>query len=106
MSLVKVVRDKYDERTKEGTGWKLQVVAPADRGPALRAKLSEEVSEYLEDRTVEELVDTIEAVVALARTEHGVGPGTLMVQVARKRAEKGGFGRVLGLYLEPPENVR
>lgn len=59
-----------------------------DRGPWLRAKLLEEVGEYLEARSVEELSDVLAVVEALA-VEHG---GTLaeLVEVMASD-ERGGF---------------
>lgn len=105
MSLVKVVRDGYDADTVSGQGWSLSPVNDFDRAPALRAKLMEEVAEYLEDRTPGELADILEVVFGLAALE-GISVVRLLLMAEQKRERKGGFARVLGLYLDPPEGLR
>ncbi|MFD1512569.1 nucleoside triphosphate pyrophosphohydrolase [Halomarina rubra] len=53
-------------------------------------KLDEEVAEYREDRSVDELADVLEVVFALAEI-HGVGKQQLADRRAQKAEERGGF---------------
>lgn len=55
----------------------------------LRKKLVEETEEYLEDRTVEELVDIIEVACATAYVCHGVDIEELQ-QIAERKRDKYG----------------
>lgn len=66
----------------------------------LRKKLMEEVEEYLEDRTVAELVDIIEAACALAHVCHGTDVAELEVLANRKRHDRGSFYEPVMLAIE------
>lgn len=52
--------------------------AGEDRGPWLRRKLHEEAAEYCEDRGLDELVQVLQVVEALAADQHGVSLGHLI----------------------------
>ena len=87
----KLVRDGIPRLFPTSTS---RVLDAADCGEALRAKLTEEVGEYLADGTPEELADVLEVLHALA-ARHGLTPGDLERLRAQKAAERGGFaGRV------------
>lgn len=87
----KLVRDRIPERFPASRS---RVLAEAEYEAALRAKLTEEVGEYLTDGTPEELADVLEVLHALA-ARHGLTPEELERLRAQKAAERGGFaGRV------------
>lgn len=96
----KLVRDRIPEVFP---GSRYRVLEAAEYGGALRAKLEEEVREYLTDGTPEELADVLEVLRALAAL-HGLTPEELEAVRARKEAERGGFaGRV---WLEDVADAR
>ena len=64
---------------------------------ALRAKLSEEVDEYLTDRTPEELADILEVVFALAAS-HNLSIAELMEIRNHKKDARGGFAQRIFLH--------
>jgi predicted house-cleaning noncanonical NTP pyrophosphatase (MazG superfamily) len=97
---LKLLRDGYSDNGGEEV--MIAPVAPEVRGRMLRAKLAEEVQEYLEDRTPEELVDIIEACIGLAFHEHDMVTDELVELGRRKRDEKGGFAECLGLFVKVP----
>lgn len=86
----KLVRDRIPElfgghsRTLDEPGFRA----------ALRAKLQEEVAEYLESGEALELADVLEVVYALAELD-GVSAAGLEEMRARKARERGGFGKRL-----------
>ena len=89
----KLVRDGIPEMIKRG-GEK-PVIRTLDAGTyrrELKQKLHEEIREFVESGRVEELVDILEVVYALARFE-GVRPFQLEEMRERKRQERGGFDR-------------
>ena len=87
----KLVRDGIPHLFPTST---YRVLDAAEYGAALRAKLTEEVGEYLADGTPEELADVLEVLHTLA-ARHGLTPEDLERLRAQKAAERGGFaGRV------------
>jgi predicted house-cleaning noncanonical NTP pyrophosphatase (MazG superfamily) len=91
----KLVRDGIPELIRSGGAD--PVVRPAaehEVGDLLRAKLAEEVVEYLESGDVAELADILEVVLALAG-QVGLSPGDLEKIRAAKALERGGFDRHL-----------
>lgn len=87
----KLVRDGIPRLSPTST---YRVLDAAEYGEALRAKLTEEVGEYLADGTPEELADVLEVLHALA-ARHGLTPEELEALRAQKAAERGAFvGRV------------
>ena len=86
----KLVRDRIPELFG---GYSQTLDEPGFRA-ALRDKLQEEVTEYLESGDPPELADVLEVVYALADLD-GVSPTRLEEMRARKAAERGGFGKRL-----------
>jgi predicted house-cleaning noncanonical NTP pyrophosphatase (MazG superfamily) len=91
----KLVRDRIPDIIRSGGGD--PVVRPAETHELpdlLRAKLAEEVVEFLESGDVAELADILEVVLALA-DQVGLSPGDLEKIRAAKAEERGGFDRHL-----------
>ncbi|MFJ9343784.1 nucleoside triphosphate pyrophosphohydrolase [Streptomyces sp. NPDC101733] len=90
----KLVRDRIPQIIREdGLEPNIYVAEPDEYRRRLRAKLSEEVGEYLEaDETAapEELADVLEVAYALA-ADLGVDPEQLEKIRASKAAQRGGF---------------
>lgn len=97
-SLVKLVRDGYGRESGRAV---FREAPLGDVLAALRAKLLEEVGEYLESREVGELVDILEVLIALVHMEHGSTLDELLKLAEEKRELKGGFRHGLCLYIEP-----
>ena len=71
MQFNKLVRDKIPEILEaKGSTIKTDVCDDQEYLKRLREKLQEEVTEFLEDDTVEELADVLEVVYALAKAKH------------------------------------
>jgi predicted house-cleaning noncanonical NTP pyrophosphatase (MazG superfamily) len=92
----KLVRDRIPQLIRaEGGVPRVRVAGTAEYRALLRAKLTEEVEEFLAAGVVEELADVLEVVLALA-DELGFGGEELERVRAAKKAERGGFaGRVV-----------
>lgn len=91
----KLVRDGIPDLIRSQGGE--PVVRPAaehELHDLLRAKLAEEVVEYLESGDVAELADILEVVLALAR-QVGLSPSDLEKIRAAKADERGGFDKHL-----------
>lgn len=90
----KLVRDRIPQIIRaDGAEPEIYVADPAEYRQRLRAKLTEEVAEYMEaDEThaPEELADVLEVAFALA-ADLGVDPAQLEKLRATKAAERGGF---------------
>jgi predicted house-cleaning noncanonical NTP pyrophosphatase (MazG superfamily) len=93
----KLVRDKIPEIIR-ASGLKplVRTANGEEYRNLLRAKLTEEVQEFLDsDENAEELADILEVVLTLAR-EAGISQQQLEVIRVTKAAERGGFtGRVV-----------
>ncbi|WP_230272938.1 nucleoside triphosphate pyrophosphohydrolase [Deinococcus sp. 6YEL10] len=86
----KLVRDRIPELF----GGQTRLLNGEEYRAALRAKLKEEVAEYLDSGDPEELADVLEVVRALAAL-HGLTPGDLEVLRRAKADARGGFaGRI------------
>ncbi|MDB5046320.1 MAG: hypothetical protein JWQ08_2370 [Deinococcus sp.] len=68
-----------------------RVLNAAEYPVALRAKLNEEVAEYLEAHDPEELADVLEVLHALTAL-HGLTPQELEARRVAKADARGGFG--------------
>lgn len=91
MSQRKLVRDRIPEIIRaSGREPLVEVATGAEFGQLLRAKLQEEVAEFLDSGTPEELADILEVLHALAR-EVGVTPDSLEELRRTKAEERGGF---------------
>ncbi|MGY5627485.1 pyrophosphohydrolase domain-containing protein [Streptomyces sp. UC1A3] len=98
--MTKLVRDKVPEIIRRsGETPDVYVADAQDYRQLLRAKLGEEVGEFLDagndEDALEELADVLEVVHALA-ADLGAGPEQLESLRAAKAAERGGFtGRIV-----------
>jgi len=101
----KLVRDKIPDIIRaEGRTPVVEVLAEAQRRPALLAKLLEEAAEAAaatDDGLPEELADVLEVVRALA-AELGLSLGRILALADDKREQRGGFDQ--GLFLVRVEN--
>lgn len=89
---MKLIRDRIPEIAREnGQDLTIQVADYKIMPYLLRAKLREEVAEYLESGELEELVDILEVVRALGQYAHGVFPPTLERVRGKKAIERGIF---------------
>lgn len=87
----KLVRDHIPDIIRAaGKLPELREADPSELQELLVRKLVEEVDEFLEDRTMEELVDILEVVRAIAAGQ-GVNHQELEALRERKHAERGGF---------------
>lgn len=97
--LVKLVRDGIEDLTPKSNDVVVRKVDDHDVwSDGLRSKLMEEVGEYLNDRTVEEIADIIEVALALGYT-HNYTHSEVLEVVRRKYEERGGFEGKKGLYM-------
>jgi predicted house-cleaning noncanonical NTP pyrophosphatase (MazG superfamily) len=91
----KLVRDLIPEIIEsEGKSCTTRVLSDAEYRTRLRDKLAEEIQEFDESGSVEELVDIVEIILALADLQ-GVDGTQLEARRLAKRAERGGFERRL-----------
>lgn len=87
----KLVRDLVPTRAAEhGDEMRTRAAGPGELPGLLRAKLREEVDEYLVMDDPAELADVLEVVYALA-LGHGLSPAALERLRLAKRADRGGF---------------
>ncbi len=93
----KLVRDKIPEIImSKGDTAITRILSDDEFSECLRKKLSEEVSEFLADGTVEELVDVYEVLLALL--EHmGISLNSFEEVRCRKALEKGSFSQKIYL---------
>ncbi len=87
----KLVRDRIPEIIKEsGKNACIRKADEAEYKHLLRQKLLEEVNEFMESGSSEELADILEVVAALGRT-HGFSFADLVEMAEEKRKDRGGF---------------
>lgn len=87
----KLVRDRIPEIvTASGARPETRVADPVEFRALLRAKLVEEVYEFLEDENPAELADILEVVRALA-ADLSTGPDELERMREKKVTERGGY---------------
>ena len=87
----KLVRDRIPEIIRAyGETPVTRTVSAAERVPALRSKLAEEVAEYFVDGDARELADVVEVVRALVAA-HGLTWDAFEAIRTAKRADRGGF---------------
>ncbi|MGH8897312.1 MAG: nucleoside triphosphate pyrophosphohydrolase [Egibacteraceae bacterium] len=93
MSRGKLVRDKIPQIIpSRGADPLVRVAERGEYRDLLRAKLTEEVTEFLDSDDPEELADILEVVLTLA-SELGVDAARLEALRATKAAERGGFAQ-------------
>jgi|SRR3989338_26394 len=89
----KLVRDKINEIIeKEGKIAEIHIAAEPEYSQRLKEKLVEEVEEFLSTPNVEELVDILEVIYALAELEN-LSPAQLERQRQKKANERGTFSK-------------
>ncbi|MBZ9634648.1 nucleoside triphosphate pyrophosphohydrolase [Clostridium sp. FP1] len=94
----KLVRDKIPEIIKAtGKNFDIHYAKKEELFPLLDSKLNEEVSEYLEDKNLEELADVMEVLFGLANAL-GYSEEDLINKRNAKKEERGGFEK--GIVLE------
>jgi len=95
----KIIRDRIPEiMDSKGKSYKIrQVKNDLERANYLHKKLQEEVDEFLEKPSIEELADIKEVITALADVM-GYLPEELTFVQASKRSARGGFSE--GIVLE------
>lgn len=87
----KLVRDKIPEIIKaDGRECETLIVAGEEKCKLLEDKLQEEVSEFLQDKNLEELADVMEVLFGLAEAL-GYSEEELLKSRDKKREERGGF---------------
>ncbi len=94
----KLVRDRIPEIIlRAGLIPVIETASPQDYGRYVRAKLEEELAEYLSSGDISEVADLVEVCFAAAAL-HGVGPDELLAIARDKREQCGGFnGRLVWL---------
>lgn len=93
----KLIRDKIPEIIEQsGKSCRLEVMNDADYLKAIDEKLSEELSEYHKDGSLEELADLLEVIYAATRAR-GYTVEELYAVREKKEAERGGFLKKLRL---------
>ncbi|MEO7193305.1 MAG: nucleoside triphosphate pyrophosphohydrolase, partial [Pseudonocardiaceae bacterium] len=87
----KLVRDRIPEIIQRaGLIPVVETASPEDYGRYVRAKLEEELEEYLSSGDVTEVADLVEVCFAAAAL-HGVGQDELLAIARDKRQQRGGF---------------
>jgi predicted house-cleaning noncanonical NTP pyrophosphatase (MazG superfamily) len=87
----KLVRDRIPEIIlRKGLVPIVETASPQNYDRYVRAKLEEELAEYLSSGDVAELADLVEVCFAAAAL-HGVGPDELLAIARDKRQQRGGF---------------
>lgn len=87
----KLVRDKIPNIIEtSGRKCTYEIASKDDRYSLLESKLQEEVSEFLEDKNLEELADVMEVLFGLANAL-GYSEEELLVARVKKKEERGGF---------------
>lgn len=93
----KLVRDKIpDMIRKQGETAHIRILADTEYRQALENKLNEEVAEFYESKTLEELADVLEVVYALAESQ-GASVQDLLKIYEKKHSERGGFSKKIFL---------
>lgn len=93
----KLIRDRIPEIiADEGKDFTVRTLSPEEYARELRRKLQEEVGEFLETDTVEEIADIFEVLEHILR-EKGTTMETALNIKEAKRAKRGGFEKKLFL---------
>jgi predicted house-cleaning noncanonical NTP pyrophosphatase (MazG superfamily) len=103
MRLLKLVRDRIPGEFPSLRVSYKPIEDHEERVKAIRKKLVEEVAEYLLDPSIEEAADIADALNILIKTDLNRNWGELMDHCRYKTEKRGGFDRVIGLYVEETE---
>jgi predicted house-cleaning noncanonical NTP pyrophosphatase (MazG superfamily) len=91
----KLVRDRIPEIIRQdGRTPIIETASPEDYGRYVRAKLEEELEEYLSSGDVAEVADLVE-VCFITAALHGVGQDALLAIARDKRQQRGAFTKRL-----------
>lgn len=97
----KLVRDRIPEIIRQqGRNPVVRTLDESSYVEALREKLKEEVAEYTESGSVDELADVLEVIHELLKV-HQVTMTEIDEIRSRKREERGGFSRRMFLETDP-----
>jgi predicted house-cleaning noncanonical NTP pyrophosphatase (MazG superfamily) len=100
----KLVRDRIPEIiTSDGKTCATRVLSAVEFQVHLESKLAEELAEFQESKKIEELVDMVEIIQAIAETQ-GLEWSAFEAMRAAKRMDRGGFRE--RLFLEYVSNER
>lgn len=97
--LVKLVRNHIGAHVDKDVVVSYEPMPGRDLIPAMRAKLVEEVGEYLTNPSIGELADVLEIVRALALDDLGITWLALLQEAERKNAERGDFSAGVGMFV-------
>lgn len=93
MRYYKLVRDKIPQIIEaQGKTCQYSILDQQTYLEMLDAKLNEELAEYQESKSLEELADLYEVMLAVLAAR-GYTPAQLLAAADEKRAERGGFAR-------------
>ena len=93
----KLVRDRIPEIIEAGGGTPVtETISPEELQAALDRKLREEVGEYLESHSVEEMADVLEVLHGIA-FHRGIGWEQVEAERVRKKEKRGGFEKGIRL---------
>ena len=93
----KLVRDKIPSIIEQaGKVPVTDIISPVEMQPALDRKLQEEVKEYLESHSVEEMADVLEVLHGIA-FHLGINWEQIESERIRKKEERGGFEKGIRL---------
>lgn len=102
---IKLVRDEIEKAAPNVAGGRVAIwnVGQTSHVRLLKAKLLEEVGEYLVGGGAEELADIQEVIDALAKVAEGCTANSLREIKIRKLRQRGGFMQGRVMYAEPPQ---
>ena len=93
----KLVRDRIPEIIEAGGRTPVtETISPEELQAALDRKLQEEVGEYLESHSVEEMADVLEVLHGIA-FHRGIGWEQVEAERVRKKEKRGGFEKGIRL---------
>lgn len=105
--LVKIIRDRIADHVPNSTVTYEPIQDHSIAIEALRKKLCEEAIEYALKPGIEELADCQETIHALTVHDFPQGPArnklALQRAVKKKREERGGFDKLIGLFITADE---
>jgi predicted house-cleaning noncanonical NTP pyrophosphatase (MazG superfamily) len=104
--LVKLVRDRIGELLPDSRVSYEPITDPVKAIEAARSKLVEEALEYLLSPCIGELADVYETMRVLLERDLGMTWQQLEAAAAEKRAERGGYEGLTGMYVRSTANPK